>query len=608
MLIEFSNNIHMWLVFAIIGISFYLYADQKIPMELTALGIIISLMLLFFLMPFEAVPFDYQSFLYGFTNPALVTLLCLLVLGEGLSRTGVLDKITAGIISLTIGYRVLALLFMFVTVLIVSGFLNNIPVVVLFIPIIINLCRKFHMRPGQHMMTLSFVSILGGMTTLIGSSTNLLVSSSLVAMGVEGFSFFTFTLPGLFMVFAGCIYIFCIMPFIMKNLGEQNLPSETYDRAMVFTQFKISPASSLIGQTADEEGNFIDLPDGVNVQFVKRGEKVFRHPFNALTLKTNDIMVVEASAEEFENLTNNKTLSLFANMVSGHSFSEVQEMGRAEVVVVPHSPMIKRTISNIRFFDRYNCVVLGIKRRKERITKKIDDIKLEGGDVLLLQGKQEDLLQLRRSRNMILMEHSLIEVSKALFVKRSLFIFSTVILLAGTGTLPILLATLLGVAAMLASRIVTIAQALNVLDAKIILVVAASLALGIAMQITGGANFIAILFIDLLVDSRPEIILSIFFLVTALLSNMLSTKATAILFTPIAVNIAASLDVHYLPFAIAVVFASNCSFASPIGYQTNLLVMGPGGYEFKDFLKAGLPLLFVCWIVFTLLGVYWFEL
>ncbi len=608
MILEYFDNFHMWCVFLIIIISFYLYVDQKLPMEVTAFGIIVSLILLFYAVPHENHPMNYRDFLSGFSNPALITLLCLLVLGEGISRTGVLDKLSNYIINITAGYLILAIMLTFAVVLVISGFLNNIPVVVLFIPIIFKLCRKFRVPPGRYMMSLSFFSILGGMTTLIGSSTNLLVSSALIGMGVAGFGFFSFTLPGIIMVLAGGFYVFFIMPFIMRHLGEQHIPAEIEDRDMFFTQFTLSGGSLLIGKVANEEGEFEDLPEGVNLQFVKRKERVYRPPFKNLTLSKNDIMVVSTTSEQFEKINNNKSLEVFSSLVNENANGEIESMGRAEVVVVPHSPMIKRTISNIRFYDRYNCVVLGIKRRKERIMQQIEDVKLEGGDVLLLQGSKESLIHLKRSRNMILMEHSLSDVSSVSLVKRSLFIFLTVMLLAGTGVIPILLATLLGVLAMLVFRIVSVPNALGVMDGKIILIITASLALGLAMEATGGANFIALLFIQAFGDSSPATILSLFFLITALLSNMLSTKATAVLFTPIAVNMAHGLGVDYMPFAIAVVFASNCSFASPVGYQTNLMVMGPGGYEFKDFLKAGLPLIIVCWLTFTALGVYFFNM
>ncbi|MCH9853828.1 MAG: SLC13 family permease [Alphaproteobacteria bacterium] len=614
MISEYLNDFHMWAVFVIVVGGFYFYANQKLPMEVTAFGIIVVLILLFYIAPYQGNSLDYRDFLFGFANPALITLLCLLVLGEAVNRTGMLDRLTNKIIKFAAGHRVLAIISTFTIVLVISGFLNNIPVVMLFIPVIFKICRRFTVPPGRYMMSLSFFSILGGMTTLIGSSTNLLVSSALIAMGREGFDFFTFTVPGIIMVLSGGFYVFFIMPFIMRHLGEQKAPAESYERDIFFMQFTLNDELKLVGKSADGEGKFEGLLDTVKLQFVKRGKKIFYPPFQSVTLNKGDVMVVAATQEEFEKMNENQSLEVFSGNVENHDEikpdvkPEVKSLGRAEVVVVPNSSMIKRTISSIRFFDRYNCVVLGIKRRRARITQQIDDVKLEGGDVLLLQGDRDSLLQLKRSRNMILMEHSLSEVSSVNFLKRSVLIFSLVMLFAATGTVPILLATLVGVLAMLLLKIISVPNALRVMDGKIILVISASLALGLALEATGGADFIAILFVQALGSSPPAIVLSLFFLITALLSNMLSTKATAVLFTPIAVGIANHLGVDALPFAIAVVFASNCSFASPIGYQTNLLVMGPGGYEFKDFLKAGLPLIIVCWLTFTVLAFNFFNL
>ena len=559
-------------------------------------------------------PIDYYKFLLGFANPALVTLICLLILGDALGRTGALDRLTGIIIGLSSGYRMLALLLIFLSVLAISGFLNNIPVVVIFIPIIKNLCRKYRMRPGQHMMSLSYISILGGMTTLIGSSTNLLVSSALIGFGYAGFSFFSFTLPGLMMVAAGLFYVIFIMPFIMRYLGDQTIPHEHDSKNVFFTQFLVGPESKLIGKTANQEGEFADLPKGVELQFIKRSQRVYRSPFKGVAIEEKDLLVLALTQEDFDKINDSQSLEVFSNLVKAGIHSQhgvltanhVQQMGRVEAVVLPHSSLVNRTISASRFLSRYNCVVLGIKRQKERIEQAIEQVKLEGGDVLILQGNKDDFQTLKRSRNMILMQDSLSDVGQTLFFKRTFAIFAISVLFAALGIVPIMITTLLGVLALLLFSVISVPNMLGAIDSRIIVVISASLALGLAMEVTGGAAVLAELIIDILWNSSPPFVLSMFFLITAILSNILSTKATAILFTPIAINVADVLGVDYFAFAVAVVFASNCSFASPIGYQTNLMVMGPGGYTFRDFIKVGLPLLFVCWGMFTFLSYNWF--
>jgi len=236
------------------------------------------------------------------------------------------------------------------------------------------------------------------------------------------------------------------------------------------------------------------------------------------------------------------------------------------------------------------------------------EIPLEPGDILLIQGRRSDIEALRGSQEVVLMEWSAEDLPQPHHAKRAGAIFLATIAAAATGLLPTEVATLTGAAAMVICGAMTAEEAIRAIDHKIILLIAAALALGAAMQASGGASFLAQGLVYVLGGTSPAIVLSGFFLLTAILANVLSTKATAVLFTPIAVAVSHTINVPAEAFAVAVVFAANCSFASPVGYQTNLLVMAPGGYKFKDFLKAGAPLLILCWLAFSLFAPFWFDL
>jgi di/tricarboxylate transporter len=281
---------------------------------------------------------------------------------------------------------------------------------------------------------------------------------------------------------------------------------------------------------------------------------------------------------------------------------------QAEVMVRPESEFVGRTLEEIGFRYRHHCIVLGIERRSRMLRERITRIPLKDGDVLLIQGQPDDVDRLRGERNVVLMEWSRQALVTPQHKRIAALIFLAVIAASASGVVPIALAAFCGATAMIAAGILSLGDALRVLDRKIVLTIAMALALGAAMQETGGATLLAELLLRALEGASPGQVLSAFFLLLALLSNVLSTKATAVLFTPIAVDLAHVMQLPVEPFAVAVIFASNCSFGSPIGYQTNLVVMTPGNYRFMDFVRVGTPLILLVWIAFTLFAPWYYGL
>jgi di/tricarboxylate transporter len=265
-------------------------------------------------------------------------------------------------------------------------------------------------------------------------------------------------------------------------------------------------------------------------------------------------------------------------------------------------------LGRIGFHYRTNCNVVAVQRRSRMLRTRINDIRLQEGDVLLVQGTPEDITRLRRDRDVVLLEWSATELPALDHAKRATLIFLGVIVLAATGALPVAVATMIGAGAMVGLGVLPVAAAVRALDSRIFTMIPAALAMGLAMEVTGGADFLAGHLLAALKGAPPGFVLSAFFLLVAVLSNVVSAKAAAVLFTPIAVGIARQLGVPVEAFAIAVVFAANCAVATPIGYQTSLLVMGPGHYTFADFIRAGAPLVCVLWLAFTLFAPWYYGL
>ncbi len=599
-------------VFALIVASLALYATEKVPLEVTSLGVLCGLLVIFYILPVPdgagANRLDAVTLFSGFANPALIAVLALLVVGDALERTGALDQGAAMVLAAGRGSATGTMVMALSAILVVSAVLNNIPVVVIFIPIMQAIALRLGKRPSRLMMPLSFAAMLGGMTTLIGSSTNLLVSSGLVQLGEAPFGFFDFTVPGIVLAVAGLIYLLTVAPFLLPD-REDMASSLTRDSRRFIAQLTVTSNSKVNG-AGFEGGRLSEYPD-IMILMVQREEHAYLPPFEDITLEPDDVLVVAATRDVLAEVAKTDSDALHPRLTDGSAEAGRWTLGGqmlAETMVKPGSSMIGRTLEGIRFRYAHHCIVIGIQRRSHLLRQRLTEIQLEAGDELLLQGLPEDIGALRGNHDVLLMEWSAAKLPAAHHAKRAGAIFFGVVALAAAGVVPIAIAALTGAVAMVATGVINIRDAMRALDRQLVFLIATALALGSALQETGGADFLAETMLLAFAGSSVPVVLSAFFLLVALLSNVLSTKATAVLFTPIAVGVAHAIGAPVEPFAVAVVFAANCSFASPVGYQTNLLVMGPGRYRFVDFVRAGLPLIFLLWIVFSLFGPWYYGL
>lgn len=623
-----DDTIHMWFMLFLTGAAIFAFVREKLPLEVTSIAIMTVLLLYgqIFAMTDSggANALNPQTLLSGFANPSLIAVLALLVMGQAMIHTDSLRFVTNLLVMNNPKLVWISVLAILIFVMVLSAFMNNTPLVIIAIPLMQVLLQGQGMPASRIMMPLSFIAILGGMTTLVGSSTNLLVSSTLVELGEEPLGFFDFFIPGAILALVGFAYVLIVLPRTLPNrasIKEQLVGTEKEFVA----ELDIAEDSKLIGEEC-LEGKFSALPD-MNVKLIQRGGHLILPPFEGHQIMPGDILIVAATKNTLGDLLSKYPGFLLseeeAEVIEGDKENEKEKENSdgpetrvlAKIMITPASRMIDMSIDHVGFHKQFGAIVLGIQRRARVVRRRLGRIRLEAGDVLLVAGKHSRINNLRQNPDFIVLSGSKQDLPVPGKAPIAIGIFLTTIGTAAAGLISIPAAAFAGAAAMIGTGCLNIRQATRAIDRKIFLLVGSMLALGAALQVTGGADFIASLILKAPFADSPLLIAALLFIVVAITTNILTNNACAILFTPIAVNIAAQMpssetlnfDMTYI-FAITVIFAANCSFASPIGYQTNLLVMGPGQYKFRDFIKAGIPLIIVIWLSYILIAKYYFGL
>lgn len=607
-------DIAMALTFVVIAATVVLYALERYPIETVALGSVSAFIVLFSFIPVHKTDGSLVAtadFLIGFANPALITVICLLIIGQGLFQTDALEAPAKTIVRLTKGRARWAMIPILFVVALLSAFLNNTPVVVMFLPILTAVAATTGQSPAQVLMPLSFIAILGGMTTLIGSSTNLLVANYAAQVSDLKLTFFSFTPIGLMVAGVGALYVLFVMPRLLKprkTMAEEFQPTSG---KQFIAEIEITYGHPLVGMEA-VSGMFPKLKD-MTVRLVQRGQKPLLPPFENVVLEPGDTVIVAATRMALANALAQRQPLMETEAETGGQGREAApaqagSLSLAEVVVAPASRLMGRTLPQSGFYNDTGCVVMGIQRRSRMPRMAMNDIRLEAGDVLLVAGTEAEISGLRGNRDVLLLDWSTTEVPRRRYAPRALAIFGCVVALAASGLVPIVSAAVAGTFAMIASGCLNIRQAMRAIDSRIFMLVGASLAGAVALEATGGATAIASALVYLLEGAAPAVILSSLFFIVMVLTNFLSNNAAAVLFTPIAINLADQIGQKPEAFIVCLIIAANSSFATPVGYQTNLIVMGPGHYRFADFLRAGAPLALVLWLTFSLIAPWYYGL
>jgi di/tricarboxylate transporter len=608
---ELMANWPMWASLLVILIGIVCYITDRWSMEIVSIGVIAALLLVFSLpgaTGAEGGAINSADLLQGFGNPALITIMALLVVGQGLFHTGAIEGPTKALVR-SYGKRPTSTLFLtFFSAFAISAFTNNTPVVIMFLPIISAIAMRMKTSPSKLMMPLSFVSILAGMTTLIGTSTNLLAADAYRRIEGVSLDFFEQTPMGLMLAAVGMVYITVFSRFMLPDrdtFADDIVPSGK----QFVAQFEVTRGHFLAGKST-VAGMFPDL-ENMTVRLIQRGERALLPPFEDVTLQPGDLVIVAATRKALSALLASRPglLQEIWHAGEGETLdSTLPQLSLIEAVIAPGSRMSGRTIELLGFRRLTSAVVLGIQRRSRMIRTKLGEIRLEAGDTLLLCAPQSVFNDLRTSRDIILLEWSQREIPVTARSHIARFIALGMVILAAGGFTSILLASVLAAFAMVLLQCLNTRQASRALDLRIFLVIAAALAMGTALEQTGAAALIANGVVNVAAPFGRLAVLSTIFLCVAVLTNILSNAATAVLFAPVALEAAQTTGAEPLPYVLAVIYASNCSFASPIAYQTNMLVMAPGHYRFSDFVKFGGPLLVVMWIAFTIIAPWRFDL
>ncbi len=592
------------LVFIIIGITILLFVTEYFAIDKIAFLIIIALVLLQLTTPEEAIS--------GFSNPAVITILSLMILAIGLEDNGVIQWLTQAIKNLKIlPLLLLTPAFMIVSATI-SSFISTTAVVIIFIKIISQLAERYNFSSSKLLMPISFAGILGGSCTLMGTSTNLLVNSIARNSGVEAFSFFEFSLYGVIFLAIGIVLMTVASRFLPKD-PTADLQSEYEIDSYIFT-VKISEESDLVGKTISEI-DFMADEQATPLKLI-REKKIINAPGKYVEIKAGDNIVLMSTFEHINQLVQDHDLVINERRREAQrkkfgdgDSDDDSDMTYVELLILPGSKLIGSTLKKMRKMTLNGAYPIAIKKRtnlrntKERlIRKQIKDINVKPGDRLLVELQEQQLRRLYTLENVaILNQH---EYEPVVPLKRkltALVILLGVIGLAASSVLSILAASLTGVAALLVFRLISLENIYHRVNWQIIFLLAGMIPLGIAMSNSGADVWISEQLLGLLKGQPPMIVMGLLFGVTMLLSGFISNNATAIIMTPISIAMAAGFGLDVKPFVLAVMFGANFSFFTPVGYQTNTLIYGTGLYKFKHFVIIGGVLSLTLWIVGTLL-------
>ena len=597
-------DLQMWLTFAIIAMAIAAFSIDRIPVELTAAAGLVALIAVFVIGPGivgAPSPLGLEDLLMGFANPALLAVLSLIIVGQALFQTGALDRASQKLARSARFHVWTMIALVVVAAAAMSAFLNNTPVVVMLIPVLAGLARIRRIPTGRVLMTMNYATILGGSTTLIGSSTNLLVAQVAAESTGLRLGLFDITVPGLVVAAAGLVYVLLVVP---RLVGADPEPEETGESGKQFiAELVLGAGHPLVGKAA-RAGMFPDLKH-VTVRLLERNGKVHIPPYDDIAFRAGDRIVFGGMRGELADLG---ILAPPRQPGTGRGEPLAPAISIAEAMIPPGSRVIGRSPGDIGIDTELGIHVAAIERRGRMRRQTFADKRLEAGDVLLVAGDDRAFERLRGSRNLIVLERSVASLPARRDAHRALAIFAVMVIAAASGLVAIPAAALTAAVAMIGFGCLNVRQARRAFDGRIFMLVGMAIAAAAALERTGGAAALADILVRLTSSAGPVVLLSALFALVAVLTNVLSNNATAVLFTPIAISAARAVGAPVEPFVVAVIFAANASFATPVGYQTNLLVMGPGGLRFRDYLVAGSPLVIVVWLVFSLFAPWYYGL
>ena len=544
----------IWLVTLILVAAMILLITERVPVDLTSIGIIVVLLITGILSPTEAIA--------GFASPAVITVAAMLIISKGMIRTGAVGFISQKVIEYSRGRPTLAIFLILVIVGTASAFINNTPVVVLFIPIILSLSCEFGFSPSKFLIPVSYASILAGTCTLIGTSTNIIISDLSARHGLGPLGMFELSPLGVPIAILGLIFLIFAAPKLMPNMHSSVCELKDPEHRRYLAELQIPRGSRIIDE--NPASYFSEKFPGLEVLELIRYSHVYYPDRDAVKIASDDILLVKGSANDLVEMLHDDLVEL-PMAEEGLNF----EAEKKEALIVELASRLRQDP---------DIHIIAIKRRELHYAEpKVKDIRLQIGDILLVRLPESSLDRLRGGSDFIIAE----DVHHEIVHKR---------LAASTGLADILVCALAASFLMLLTGCLQLRDAYRSIDGRVLLIIIATFALSAALEKTGASEFYARTFLSMFTGLSPAFVLGGVIILTSISTHLLSNNATAILLLPIAISAAQSLGVDPRPFIIAVCFGASACFATPIGYQTNLLVYGPGGYRFSDYLKLGIPL------------------
>lgn len=592
------------LTLTVLVVALVAFVAEWLPVDLTALCVAIALILLGLVTPEEGIA--------GFSSSATVTVMAMFVLSAGITRTGVIQVIRDRLL-LWGGKNPHRQVFVLGALVgPISAFINNTAVVAIFLPIVEDWCKKQKISPSKLLIPLSYATVLAGMITVVGTSTNILASGISAKLGYGEFSLFQFTALGVVTFLAGLIYLTIFAPKLLPNRKSSSgeFLDEDYGSKVYLSEVIVTPRSNLIGQTLSQSG--LQRKFDFDVLELIRNKIHLPQPLADKVLEAGDVLIVRSSREELLKIKDERGLEIFADVKFQkddlESAINTGEEKLAEVLILSNSRLIGTTLKELKFRQRYNATVLAIRRGSELLQGRLGKIPLKFGDLLLVQGPKQSFIGLQTTRELLVLEEKEIESLRQEKGIIALIITLLVIIVAAFDIQPILVTSLVGVILMVITGCLKPGEVYGSIRWDIIFLLAGLIPLGTAMDNSGTTKWLA----DNLVAAGGHLsgfwILVFFYLITSVLTEILSNNAAVVLMIPVAVEVAKTLGLNPLAFMYAVTFAASNSYLTPIGYQTNTMVYAPGGYKFLDFTRVGAPLNLILTILTPILIVVFYGL